>query len=409
MFKKILLGLSLIFVSCSSNVFADNNEDNFLNLTAKSAIVMDVETGEVVYSYNESEKRQIASTTKLMTALLLSEYKDKDNLISFTKSAMSEPSTSVYKDVAPYLKEGDLLSAESVMNGLLLKSGNDMATIIAEDIAGSKVEFSYLMDAKAKEIGMEDSDFYTPSGLDTDSVLNGEQHYSTAYDMALLGIASYKDEWVRESMSLKSFGMKTEDGYSFVVENTNKNLGLNGCIGGKTGFTTKAGRCLVAIYNRDNRVLVGVVLGGTTEGFFDDMNKIMDFAYKEEKNILYKKNDKVYEKQYLFKPFVWFGKEKEYIIPMYINEDISLYDSTFNKNNVSIEVKYNDISLWNLNDDTVVGELVLRCKNVVKKFDLHTNLSTMDFVKDSMKTYMITGIIVMIAVFCVFRLKWFSF
>lgn len=370
---------------------------------------MDVETGEVVYSYNESEKRQIASTTKLMTALLLSEYKDKDNLISFTKSAMSEPSTSVYKDVAPYLKEGDLLSAESVMNGLLLKSGNDMATIIAEDIAGSKVEFSYLMDAKAKEIGMEDSDFYTPSGLDTDSVLNGEQHYSTAYDMALLGIASYKDEWVRESMSLKSFGMKTEDGYSFVVENTNKNLGLNGCIGGKTGFTTKAGRCLVAIYNRDNRVLVGVVLGGTTEGFFDDMNKIMDFAYKEEKNILYKKNDKVYEKQYLFKPFVWFGKEKEYIIPMYINEDISLYDSTFNKNNVSIEVKYNDISLWNLNDDTVVGELVLRCKNVVKKFDLHTNLSTMDFVKDSMKTYMITGIIVMIAVFCVFRLKWFSF
>lgn len=399
MLKKILLGVSLIFISFSSNAYASSREDNFLNLTAKSAIVIDSETGEVIYSYNESEKTQMASTTKLMTALILSEYRNKGDLIRFTKSAMLEPSTSVYKDIAPYLKENDLLSAESVMNGLLLKSGNDMATIIAEDISGSKLEFSYLMDDKAKELGMNDSDFYTPSGLDTDNVLDGENHYSTAYDMALLGLASYKNEWVRESMSLKNYEMKTEEGYSFVVENTNKNLGLNGCIGGKTGFTTKAGRCLVAVYERDDRVLIGVVLGGTKEGYFEDMNKIMDFAYKEEKSVLYNKNDVVTEKSCVFKPWIWVGKEKEYNIPMYISEDISLYKNAFNENYVNIEIKYNDVSLWNLKDDTIVGELVMTCKNEVKMFNLYTNVSTKDFIKDNMKTYLITGSILILSAF----------
>lgn len=399
MLKKILLGVSLIFISFSSNAYASSREDNFLNLTAKSAIVIDSETGEVIYSYNESEKTQMASTTKLMTALILSEYRNKGDLIRFTKSAMLEPSTSVYKDIAPYLKENDLLSAESVMNGLLLKSGNDMATIIAEDISGSKLEFSYLMDDKAKELGMNDSDFYTPSGLDTDNVLDGENHYSTAYDMALLGLASYKNEWVRESMSLKNYEMKTEEGYSFVVENTNKNLGLNGCIGGKTGFTTKAGRCLVAVYERDDRVLIGVVLGGTKEGYFEDMNKIMDFAYKEEKSVLYNKNDVITEKSCVFKPWIWVGKEKEYNIPMYISEDISLYKNAFNENYVNIEIKYNDVSLWNLKDDTIVGELVMTCKNEVKMFNLYTNVSTKDFIKDNMKTYLITASILILSAF----------
>lgn len=401
MLKKILLGISLICVSCSSNVYANIKEENVLNLTAKSAIVMDVETGEVVFSYNESQKSQMASTTKLMTALLLAEHRNKDDLIKFTKLAMSEPSTSVYKDIAPYLQENDLLSAESVMNGLLLKSGNDMATIIAEEITGGKLDFSYLMDKKAKELGMNDSDFYTPSGLDADDVLHGENHYSTAYDMALLGRASYNDEWVRKAMSLKRYEMQTENGYNFIVENTNKNLGLNGCIGGKTGFTTKAGRCLVAIYNRDDRVLVGVVLGGTQDGFFDDMNKIMDTAYKEEKSCVYSKQEVVDTKEYAFKPLIWFGKDKKYDIPMYIHENIALYDNTFNKNNVSIEIKHKDISLWELDDNTVVGELVLKCKNDVITYDLYTNVSTMDFVKDSMSTYIVTGVIIAIVIMLV--------
>lgn len=357
-----------------------------LNLTSNNAVVMDLGTGEIIYALNATDKVTMASTTKLMTGLLLSEHRNKEDLIPFTYEAMIQPSSSVYRDVIPSLKVGDKLLAEDVMKGLLLKSGNDMAVIIAEDIAGDQVSFSEMMDAKAISIGMKNTDFYTSNGLDSDNVLKGEKHYSTALDLALLGRASFEDEWVREVMSLDSSKIQDSNGVSYILENTNKNLGLNGCIGGKTGYTTKAGRCLVSIYERDGRLLVGVVLGGTNPGFFDDMNKIMDYSFSAEKKVFIGSGelDEIRVKYNLFGKF---GPTREVVVPVKLKEDILIYDNEFNREHTTSKIEYLDVTPWDMDEDTVIGEIVVEEENKISKYSLYTTIDKGDLIRENMGTY----------------------
>lgn len=395
----LLSSFALILVGASKVVYA--SENNELNLTSKSAIVMDVETGEVLYEYNSGEKTQIASTTKLMTALLLAENREKNDILNFTENAMKQPSTSVYKDIAWQLNPTDKFLASDVMNGLMLKSGNDMAMIIAENIAGDENSFSELMDKKATELGMLDTDFYTVSGLDTDDVLNGENHFSTAYDMALLGIAAYKNEWVRESMSLKNVTMSTIDGYEFELENSNKNLGIDGCVGGKTGYTTKAQRCLVAMYEREDRTLVGVVLGGSNPGYFNDMKKIIDYSFSLKPTTKINKNNIIYEEKINFKPYIFVGSEKTVLMPIFLKENVDVYMNDFNDKNTEYKIVMNDISLWRLKEETIVGELIVKEKNSLRNYNLYTSLTTKDLIKMNVIEYVtIISVIIATLVFC---------
>lgn len=392
----IVSALILMFNAMQVAVFASAYKVE-PTISASNAIVMNVDTGEVLYSHNADEKVQIASTTKLMTALLLAENRKPTDIIKYSVNAMNEPSTSVYKDVATKLTADDEFKAKDVMNGLLLKSGNDMAVAIAEDIAGDSVSFSKLMDSRAIELGMNNTDFYTVSGLDTDDVLNGENHYSTAYDMAILGIAAYKNEWVRESMGLKKTTMSTEKGYSFEIENSNKNLGLNGNIGGKTGFTTKAGRCLVSIYSKGNNTYVGVVLGGGNPSYFNDMNKIVDYASSLEKTVIYDKNKVITEVKDNIKSFKYFGEEWQVNVPVYTKEDIAIYDNEFNKTNniYSIEIKQDN--LWNIGEDNVVGELVIKGRNSVSKYTLYTDFNVKEVLYNNRHRYIKYAVLALIS------------
>lgn len=400
----LLSSFALILVGASKVVYA--SENNELNLTSKSAIVMDVETGEVLYEYNSGEKTQIASTTKLMTALLLAENRNKNDILDFTEKAMMQPSTSVYKDIAWQLNPTDKFLASDVMNGLMLKSGNDMAMVIAENIAGDENSFSELMDRKAIELGMLDSDFYTVSGLDTDDVLNGENHFSTAYDMALLGVAAYNNEWIRESMSLKNATMSTIDGYEFELENSNKNLGIDGCVGGKTGYTTKAQRCLVAMYEREDRTLVGVVLGGSNPGYFNDMKKIIDYSFSLKPTTKINKNNIIYEEKMNFKPYIFVGSEKTVLMPIFLKENVDTYINDFNDKNTEYNIVMNDISLWKLDEETKVGELIVKEKNSLKKYDLYTTLTTKELIKMNLIEYMVIVFVIIAAlIFCFIRFR----
>lgn len=401
---------SMLSIVCLNQTMTKVNATTIkddINISAKQAIVLDIDTGEVVFSYNADIKSQMASTTKLMTALILAENRDKEDLISFTELAKTQPSSSIFMDKAPFLEVGDKFVANDTMLGLLLSSGNDMACMIAENISGDINTFSKLMDKRALELGMLDTDYYTPSGLDDPEDLKGENHYSTPYDLALLGIEVSKNEWVRSAIGTANANISTVNGEFIPLENSNKNLGKDGCIGGKTGFTDKAGRCLVTLYERDGRELVGVVLGGEYPNYFDDMNKIIDYAYTYPKTNIINSGDILAEEKVPFKPFKFFGEEKEYNMQLYIKEDVSQYVNDFNEKYTEINTKMKDFSAWDLDELTVVGEIEVKVKNDVKLYNLYSNITTEMLLKDNIFDYLlvILAFILVVMFFVLWKIK----
>lgn len=377
-FKGILLSLVLTMIPIGA--YGETSIEG-MDLSSQRAIVMDVDTGEVIFSLNSEEKVQMASTTKLMTGLLLAENRKKEDLLTFTELAMEQPSTSIYKDLWLPLQVGDKFTAENVMKGLLLRSGNDMAYMIAQDISGDPVEFSKLMDERAAEIGMKNTDFYTPTGLDMEEVLNGENHYSTAYDMALLTIEALKNPWVKEVVGTKETDIGSVGGARYDIINSNENLGIDGCIGGKTGFTSKAGRCLAAIYEVEGRTLVGVVLGGEAPDFFQDMSKIIKFATGKEKQIVYSSGEDLYVQKAEARPLRYVGDFEKIEIPLYIKEDVQWYDNDFNEKYTSYDMNLKEIDPWNIEKDAVVGELLITYKDSEKAIPIYAKFSTQEYVE----------------------------
>lgn len=382
--KGILLSLVLTMIPIGA--YGETSIED-MDLSSSKAIVMDVDTGEVIFSLNSEEKVQMASTTKLMTGLLLAENRKKEDLLNFTELAMEQPSTSIYKDLWLPLQVGDKFTAEDVMKGLLLRSGNDMAYMIAQDISGDPVEFSKLMDERAAEIGMKNTDFYTPTGLDMEEVLNGENHYSTAYDMALLTIEALKNPWVKEVVGTKETDIGSVGGARYDIINSNENLGINGCIGGKTGFTSKAGRCLAAIYEVEGRTLVGVVLGGEAPDFFQDMSKIIKFATGKEKQIVYSSGEDLYVQKAEARPLRYVGDFEKIEIPLYIKEDVQWYDNDFNEKYTSYDMSLKEIEPWNLEKDAVVGELLITYKDSEKAIPIYSKFSTKEYVESHKDLY----------------------
>lgn len=378
--------LSLVIMMMPIGAYGETSIEG-MDLSSQRAIVMDVDTGEVIFSLNSEEKVQMASTTKLMTGLLLAENRKKEDLITFTELAMEQPSTSIYKDLWLPLQVGDKFTAEDVMKGLLLRSGNDMAYMIAQDIADDPVEFSKLMDERAAEIGMKNTDFYTPTGLDMEEVLNGENHYSTAYDMALLTIEALKNPWVKEVVGTKKTDIGSVGGARYEIINSNANLGIDGNIGGKTGFTSKAGRCLTSIYEVDGRTLVGVVLGGESPDFFQDMDKIIKYGVAKEKETVYSSGDELYVQKEEVRPLKFIGDFEEVEIPLYIKEDVQWYNNDYNKKYRTYDMNLKEIDPWNIEKDAVVGEFVITDNNSEKVLPIYTKFSTEEYVKANKELY----------------------
>lgn len=215
-----------------------------VSTSASSAILMDVDSGRVLYEQNADAKMLIASTTKILTALVAIEEGDLSDTVKVSREAAWTEGSSMY------LKEGEELTLETLLYGLLLCSGNDAAVAIAEHIAGSEAGFAKLMNEKAEELGMTGSSFANPNGLDH------EKHYSTARDMAVLACAAVNNETLVRIASTKSvtIGGRT-------MSNHNKLLNLvEGCIGLKTGYTQAAGRTLVSCAERNGQRLVAVTL-----------------------------------------------------------------------------------------------------------------------------------------------------
>ncbi len=258
---KKLICLTVAFLSafqvCSS-----------IDISANSAILYEPHTATVLYAKNENQKRGIASTTKILTAVVVLENAAMDDIVVVPKESVGTEGTSMY------LKENEQLSVSDLLHGLLLQSGNDAAVALAHFVGnGSVAKFVDMMNATAQKIGMKNSFFKNPNGLPDDN------HYSTAYDMALL--AAYALQ-IPEFASIVSTKEKAVAGRH--LSNHNKLLRIyEGATGVKTGYTKSSGRCLVSSAKRNGTELIAVTLSAPND--WDDHINLLDYGFNNFKLI----------------------------------------------------------------------------------------------------------------------------
>ncbi len=238
-------------------------------ISAVSAIVIEAQTGTVLYEKNADERRAMASTTKIMTALLTIEAGDPDREFTVDPLAIRVEGTSMG------LREGDRVSRRDLLYGILLPSGNDAANAAAVSVAGSIPAFAERMNERAQQLGLSDTHFVTPSGLDADG------HYTTARDLAKLAAFAMRDELFREIVSCTSADVEFGNPpYKRTLYNSNKMLRrYSGATGVKTGFTDNARRCLVSAAERDGVTLVAVTLNAPDD--WNDHTKMLDYGFTQ--------------------------------------------------------------------------------------------------------------------------------
>lgn len=259
---KRIVALVVVTLLCVLPVHAEE-----VPLSSLSAVVMEAESGEVIFQKDPHTPRPMASTTKLMTALVAAETLPLDKTVTASETAVAVEGSALG------LRAGDTLTLSDLLTGLLLTSGNDAANVVAEAVAGSLPAFAVLMNSKAAALGMQDSLFVTPSGLDALG------HTASAYDMALLGRAVLHNDFLRQVCGIWSTKITIGTPLKEVwVTNHNRLLKLSeDCIGLKTGFTKKSGRCLVSAATRDGVTVVVATLNGGD--YWNDHLKLYDYAF----------------------------------------------------------------------------------------------------------------------------------
>lgn len=245
---KRFISLLIALILCLS-VYGFSAET--LGVSAESAVLYCADNNKAYFSKNENKRVKPASTTKIMTALLTLEYAKRDNKkVEFKREMISEGSSM-------YLKVGEVVTLRDLAVGILLCSGNDAANAAAVSISGSKEKFAELMTERAHKIGMKNTNFVTPSGLDD------ENHYTTAYDMALLMNEALKNPDFKSLTARKTDTVKFIKPENKITTYSNHNRLLSSyeyCIGGKTGYTSSAGRCLVSAAVKDGLTLIAVTM-----------------------------------------------------------------------------------------------------------------------------------------------------
>ena len=244
MFKRIFAFSAALIIFLSVGSAYVQGQD----CSAASAIVLDAASGEILYEKNIFAERSMASTTKIMTALIACESGGLDSIVNITDDMVNTVGTSLG------LRSGDSISLYDLVVGMLLASGNDAANSTAVYLAGSVENFAKMMNEKAVSLGMEHTHFVTPSGLDEGN------HHSCAYDMAVLTAAALENEIFASVCRAQSMEI-TISGKKQTLYNHNKLLyQIDGCIGVKTGFTSKAGRCLVSAVRKNGYTMICVTL-----------------------------------------------------------------------------------------------------------------------------------------------------
>lgn len=323
--KKCLLFLSILLVISKINVYAQNG---------KSEIVMDMDSGRILYQNDANTKRLIASITKIMTAVIAIENNNLNEIVTVGEEVLPMYGTNIYLEV------GEKISLRDLLYGLILRSGNDAAVAIATHISGSEEIFVKLMNEKAKKIGMKNTIFNNSHGLDEKT-----QNYSTALDMAILmSYANTLSDFV-EISGTKKWSVTTNK-KSYVWYNRDKFISeYPFATGGKTGYTPKAGKTLVSTASKDNLNLVAVSLND--QNHYDNQKKLFNNVFSKYKStLLIDKNNIKFDNSYYDN--------------LYVNYNFRYPLTDKEKDNVKIHVDFYDISDVK---DLRVGEIYVTLDN----------------------------------------------
>lgn len=257
-----------------SNITKSENKTKIPETNSRACVVIDRNTNIILYGKNENTIRKMASTTKIMTATIIIENCNLDETIEVSKKAAGTGGSRLG------LKTGDKITVRNLLYGLMLCSGNDAAVALAEYAGGDINGFSELMNNKAEELGLSNTHFETPHGLDADA------HYTTAYELAILSNYALKNKTFAQIVATKNYTINI-NGYSKNLSNTNELLGnLKGVYGIKTGFTNGANRCLVSACKRNDIDIICVVLGADTKNFrTQDSVKLINYIFDNFKTV----------------------------------------------------------------------------------------------------------------------------
>lgn len=259
--KKIVCLCLLLFFCFNINVQAEA-----VSVSARAAVLINAQTGSVIYSVNPDVKLPMASTTKIMTGLILAEQNCPEKTVCVTDNMINVEGSSMG------LRSGDVLTYSDLLYGLMLPSGNDAANVIAYSVGGSINNFVDLMNKRAADLSLKNTYFVTPSGLD------GMGHGTTALDLARLTAYALGNDTFRKVVGTKQITLEINNGKKLYLSNHNKLLKIyDGAIGVKTGYTSAAGRCLVSAAERDGVTLICVTLNDKND--WDDHKALLDYGF----------------------------------------------------------------------------------------------------------------------------------
>ena len=324
--KKILLFCLCLFIWIP-NVKALDMEVN-----AKSAILIDQNTGTVLYSKNEHDRLPMASMTKIMSLLLIMEQIDKDNISYDTKVEISSEASSMGGSQI-FLQTGDIYKVKELLKSVAMASANDAIVALAEKTYGSKEEFINKMNEKAKSLGLKNTNFVNVHGLDE------ENHYSSAYDMAMMAKELLKYEDILNFTSVYEEYLQKSDGSKIWLVNTNKLVRFYpGVDGLKTGYTEKAGYCLTATAKKNNLRLISVVMGeDSIEKRSQDTVKLLNYGFNSYKvNLIKSKNERLGKVKVI-------GGKREYTDVVLVNDAIELLKTNDKISKYRFELKLDKI------------------------------------------------------------------
>lgn len=341
-------------------------------LNARIGLIFDRASKTTLYEKNGQKQVPMASTTKIMTSIVVLENADLTDVVTIDKKAAGTGGSRLG------LKTNDKITVHDLLYGLMLKSGNDAAVALAIHVGGSVQEFANMMNQTAKELGLINSHFVTPHGLDE------KQHYTTAYELAYIADYALKIPKFKEIVSTKAYTV-TINNQPKVISNTNELLGnLDGVYGIKTGFTNGAGRCLVTSCKRGNLDIITVVLGADTKKIrTQDSIKLIEYAYKNYQiiNIEDIVKEQFEKWKQLNERRIYINKAKQEGIQLELEEMQNKMRAVKNTeiDNVTIEIN----SLYYLEapvakkeiignvkikiKDKTIGELVIQNKNEIEK------------------------------------------
>lgn len=336
------LGFFLPLIVQAEEDFAPNS---------KSAILIEVSTGKVLFEKNSEEKLAPASMTKVMSMLLIMEAIEAGKL-SFDDSVMISKNSASMGGSQIFLQEGETYKVSELLKGIAIASGNDAVVAMAEKVAGSVEAFVELMNQRAKELGLVNTHFDNPHGLDS------ETHYSCAKDMSIMGRELVKHEKILEYTSIYEDYLKKPDGSSTWLVNTNRLVRFyNGVDGLKTGFTQTAGYCITTTAKRGDLRLLSVVMGAeTSDKRSNDTTNILNYGFNTFQV------QKILDKGSVLGEISIDGSRQEKI-PVSLKEEIvDLKKTTDEKKNFQYELEYFD-SKAPLDKGNVVGKVKVKEEN----------------------------------------------